>query len=390
MSLLIKYQDGGSMKADTTINEGLVTKVPIGYQKDRQEIIGNKIRTYHSIQNKELKTPYRKSYIDPNKTKDPVAYDKLIKDKLSRGATIQDLVNSGLISKNSAVNYEPFQVKREVYTESEMNPAQAATSNLNNLQTVVHGSANAFRREVVEANGNGYKVYSIPDEKGNYTNNAKRVYAVGDKLIDIDKTNWDKNNRIVPHFTGEQLPSEGIVNYTNPSDDMITKPGSEKSNQININRNNFGGNVNTENKTNGKVIETGKMYSPSFKRGGSIDCGCVLYKKIARKYQQGGIMGGKNSVILYGSLTPEIMDSLKTDKGYLKSTDQKLGFKPSKERVKKVQEVYDTMVNYGASHKEAVDNLVRMSGYGSWRDTGGSSWGFDHIDIPEHLQKNRK
>jgi polyhydroxyalkanoate synthesis regulator phasin len=325
------------------------SKIPSHYQQQEEPTIvtlpdGRQVRrTVWATQSNEGKpvitpkdkiippviTPKDKIIPPVVQTKDPVAYANTIKELLSSGKkTISDLVNEGKISKEAAKEYMPFEVRRDVYTEELIEPKKKIKSVINNpanKQTVLYGGANAYRKNVVEAAGNGYQAYDLPDETGNYTNNAKRVYAIGDKIIDPIKSTYDSNNKIIAHFTGETLPSEGIVNYIKPSDDGVTKINTDTVNSFlqpgsSVNRNNFGGggvnkttvvsSKNTETfvapkyDSNGKLItntpqvqskqpakEVGKMYSaPSFKKGGVIKkkmkkclCGCVLYKNKSKK-----------------------------------------------------------------------------------------------------------
>ena len=316
MSLLLKYQNGGGIKTDTTIHGGLVKKeeLPSNFKLKEQKLVDGKLRTYYNSSSTDsLVIPSIKPKPTPVPTTDPVGYDKIIKDRLAKGETVQELLNNGLISSSSALKYKPFEIKRELYTEEDINQAQKATVNPQNKQTVLYAGANAYRKEIVEGSGNGYKAYSLPDEDGNYTNRSKKVYAVGDRIIDVGKTAWDKNNKIVPHFTGEDLPSEGNVRYFKPSDDGVTRQNTGVVNNFlqpgsTVNRNAQGGNgvnrstVDTSINTtkfvepkydaNGKLIgeqtliptnkpkEVGKMY-PTLKKGGLMKCNCggMLYKK---------------------------------------------------------------------------------------------------------------
>jgi len=339
MILIKSLQTGGRVvKPDTVIHEGLVPKVPEGYNKERQEIVDGKIRTYHSMQRNEPKENILPPSVKPvpasTPTTDPVAYDKLIKGKLASGVPVQKLVNDGLISVAQAKIYSPFEVKRDVYTEENIPKVEnklisKGVNNPENKQTILYGGVNAYRKNIAEAAGNGYQAYDLPDATGNYTNQAKRVYAIGDKIIDPTKSTWDKNNKIVPHFTGETLPSEGNVNYGKPSDDGVTKQNKGTINSFmqpgsSVNRNNFGGSgvneqtVQGSNNTktfvapkydsNGKLIgeqevvptkdpkQVGKMYNaPSFKKGGLMNCKCggMLYKKKVSKKQDGGNMSSQ-------------------------------------------------------------------------------------------------
>jgi len=328
------------IKPDTTIHEGVVdkSKIPSHYQQQEEPTIvtlpdGRQVRrtvwATQSNEGKPIITPKDKIIPPAVQTKDPVAYANTMKELLSSGKkTISDLVNEGKISKEAVKDYAPFEVRRDVYTEEPIEPKKKIESVINNpanKQTVLYGGANAYRKNVVEAAGNGYQAYDLPDETGNYTNNAKRVYAIGDKIIDPIKSTYDSNNKIVAHFTGETLPSEGIVNYSKPSDDGVTKQNTDVVNNFiqpgtTVNRNAFGGggvnkatvlsSKNTETfvapkyDSTGKIIantpqvqskqpakEVGKMYSaPSFKKGGVIKkkmkkclCGCVLYKSKSKK-----------------------------------------------------------------------------------------------------------
>jgi hypothetical protein len=341
MSILIKkFQDGNkfTVNPDTTIHGGLVNikYIPSNYKKEDPSIVtlpdGKKVkRTFWSTQSNEGKPiiePIGK-IIPPSNTpvvptKDPIAYSNSMKELLSSGKkTVTDLVNEGKISRDAVKDYAPFEVKRDLYTDEEITPEDKIDTIVNNPETqktVLYGGVNAYRKNVVEAAGNGYKAYDLPDETGNYTNKAKRVYAIGEKIIDPAKSTYDKNNKIIAHFTGETLPSEGVVNYIKPSDDGVTKqnmgvvdhfiqPGTS------VNRNNFGGGgvnettvkgskntktfIEPKYDSSGKLIldtkpvqitkpikEVGKMYNTKlFKKGGLMNCkcGCLIYKKKNRK-----------------------------------------------------------------------------------------------------------
>jgi len=334
MSILRKFQTGGKLntvKPDTIIHEGLVSKVPDGYSRERQEIVDGKIRTYHSIQRNEPKTnilPPINKILPAKPTSDPVAYDKMIRGKLASGIPVQKLVDDGIISIEAAKGYLPFEVKRDVYTEEDINkrPNNVLSNTVNNptnKQAVLYGGANAYRRNVVEASTDKYKAYDFPDENGNYTNKANRKYAIGDRVIDLNKS-YDSKGNFVPHYTGEVLPKEGLVNYSKPSDDNITKQNNGTINNFiqpgtTVNRNNFGGQGNNEktiaNSNNTKSFvpenyniiedkskgkEVGKMYSaPSLKKGGVLGCKCggMFYKKnkVSKKQDGGNMISKKQS-----------------------------------------------------------------------------------------------
>ncbi len=98
--------------------------------------------------------------------------------------------------------------------------------------------------------------------------------------------------------------------------------------------------------------------------------------------------------VLYGDLTPEILDNLKTKNGYIISEEEKnyQTKMPNKDREKKVLDVYFAMLDNGVSEYQAKQNLLLMgSSYGSWRGENvgkNAEWGFDHADIPEWLKPN--
>jgi len=339
MSILIKKFQAGkrfSVKADTIIHGGLVDKnqIPSNYQQEEPTIItlpnGKQVRrTTWSTQSNEGKpiiAPKDKviPVVPTTQTNDPVAYANTMKGLLSSGKkTISDLVNEGKISIDAVKDYAPFEVRRDVYTDEEITPEKKIEKIINNPEnqkTVVYGGVNAYRKNIVEANGNGYQAWAFANKDGNYTNEGDIKYAVGNQVIDLSKTTWDKNNKIVPHFTGEILPSETNVNYNKPSNDGVTKQNTGTVNNFiqpgtSVNRNNFGGGgvnettvidskntkIFTEPKynSNGKLIidtaakpvqpvkEVGKMYNTkSLKKGGVIAkkmkkcmCGCLIYKK---------------------------------------------------------------------------------------------------------------
>ena len=93
-----------------------------------------------------------------------------------------------------------------------------------------------------------------------------------------------------------------------------------------------------------------------------------------------------SDVTLYGHLSAEDLDGMKSQK-YIRDP---------KRREQHIRDVYENMLASGVTHKQALQNLQHMGGYGTEargleRKTGWE-WGFDHKDIDENklLQWNKE
>lgn len=245
MSILIKKFQAGrklTINPDTVIHEGLVTKVPENYARDREEIItdknGNKIRrVYHSIQSNEPKI--KQEILTTNKPPsttpfDPIAYDKTIKQKLSEGVPLQDLVNKGLISTEIAKKYIPFEVKRDVYTDEPIieKPKNITT----NTSKSIFGNMYNYE-QINPANQNlanyGITTVNFPDENGVYTNSSRNAHFDKEgKEITYDLANPLKNfqgDKFVPTYTGRTIDDVrktwGVQKIMVPGSDDVQDKG---------------------------------------------------------------------------------------------------------------------------------------------------------------------
>ena len=281
MSILVKkFQQGNkvdlltktnqfvpnSIKPDTVVNDGRVKEIPVNYNKESEEVVGNKIRTYYSTQANEPKVsvvpPKNKIIPATNVTPNPEAYKKIIQDRLNKGEKLQDLINKGVVSVEGAKQFiQPFEVKRKVYTETEIpvvtKPAAVADSSRTPVQ-MIQDRKQVFGNKAFES-------FDYPDSHAGYSQSTRVHFdPVTKKEIDPLKS-FDEKGNYKPFF----IENSNNDYYKNTRKFEI--PGTN-SNAKNLD-------------INEKPVETGYK-TTAFKKGGVVKkkmkkclCGCVLYKK---------------------------------------------------------------------------------------------------------------